>query len=138
MKRLKIDSDNSYFSFGKSIKAEMIIHGYKYNTDVILKVFLLYNGVAVTTMETSPSIKLEKDQDTEIHFELQLGRLAPAKYTMKLVLCRRNGMGGIEYLDVLMDSYMFEILEPENFHQNQKWSMNNNGFVVGEDIKIFS
>lgn len=138
MKRLEITADSSHFEFGDKLRGWLTIHGYKACSDCVFKIFLLHNGLAITTMETPPIIEIETGKDVRINFEINLDRLAPAKYTMKLVLCKRNGVGGTNYLDVLMNSYMFEIVEPESFHENQKWSLKNNGYLVGEDIRIIT
>lgn len=136
MVKLEIDTLNSTFEIGEKLSGKLSVYGKDSFNDVMLKIFLLHNGLAVTTMESPARIRIKKNETNEIPFEIDLDKLAPAQYTMKLVLCRRNSVGGAEYLDVLNDSYMLKIVEPEGFHSNQKWSIQNNGYLIGSDITL--
>ena len=136
MKRLEVDTETSTFLINDIVKMKMTIWSAKNYDDCILRFFLIQNGVAVTTMETGTRISLISNQDSQFDLEMDLDRLAPARYTVKLVLCRRNDVGGIEYLDVIMDSYMFDIVEPEGFQDNHKWSLKYNGYLIGKSIKV--
>lgn len=136
MKKLEVMTENSVFNLNGKIKAFLTVWSRDTISDCILRIMLIQNGVTITTLEADSIIALNGETDNVIGFEIDLDRLAPAKYTTKIVLCRRNGFGGIEYLDVLMDSYMFEIIEPNDFQNNQKWSLRYNGFVLGKPIKI--
>lgn len=138
MKLLRIFSENSAFELNTKLSGILTVFSEKTYSDANLKLFLNHNGICVTSAETGTIIPLNEGCDNQIQFEYDLTGLAPAQYTMKIVLSRRNGMGGTEYLDVLMDSYMFEIIEPENFHENQKWSVRYNGYLIGRDIKVTS
>ncbi len=138
MKRLEIDAKDSCFVFGDKIKGKLTIRGFQNYSDCVFKVFFHQNGVPVTTMESPPCVSIKANKDTDFRFELNLGHLAPARYTTKLVLCRRNGLGGVDNMDVLLNCYMFEIVEPESFHDNQKWSLKYNGYLVGDTIKVLN
>lgn len=136
MMLLEMAAQTSCFKYGEIIKGVLTIQSFKSFKNAILKVFLLYNGVPITTMETEPIIESEGDQTKKIGIEIDLNHLAPARYTMKLVLCIRNNLGNAQYIDVLSDCYMFEIVEPENFHDNQKWSIKDNGYLIGNIMNI--
>ena len=136
MELLEIDTTNSVFELNSMMRGVLTVFSEETFSDVNLKLFLNHNGICVTSAETGTIIPLRKGVRNHIQFEYYLIGLAPTQYTMKIVLSRRNGVGGTEYLDVLMDSFMFEIVEPENFHENQKWSIQYNGYLIGQDIKV--
>ena len=93
-------------------------------------------GSAVTSMKTPPVLRLRKGEKVCYDFEIDLDRLAPGGYTTKLVLSVPDNMGHIRYLDVLMESYGFEIKQAEDFMHNHQWSIPNNGFLTGNAVKI--
>ena len=136
MTRLEIETKTSSFIFNTAIKGELFVQSKQEYRSCVLKMFLICNGVAAMTSESEPVIMLEKKEDNRIGFQLDLGNLAPARYSIKMLLCQRDGRGGTAYLDVLMDSYVFEIIEPEGFHENQKWSVQYNGYLVGSTLKV--
>ena len=136
MTELEIQTDNSVFEFGDHIKGQIGIIGKKDIRNVIFTIILKNNGVPVLTSETEPKIELVKEKKTTVGFQLNLLNLAPGKYNMKLMLSIRNGEGGVEYLDVLMDTYFFEIKIPKNFRNGFSWNSNYNGFFVGNKIEL--
>jgi len=105
-------------------------------SDALLGVFFHYQGTAVTSMKTPSRIQLRKGEEVVVPIEVDLSRLAPGSYTTKLVLSRQNEMGMATYLDVLMNSYAFEIKQTEDFMHNQKWSVQFNGFLTGGEVKL--
>ena len=123
---------------GSNINGNLTVQSHKEYNEVVFKIFLICNGVPVTTSESGSTITLKTESDNTIRFCLPLGRIAPGKYTMKMLLCIRNDHGGREYLDVIMDSYCFEIIAPDGFQDNQKWITKYNGYIVGEPIDIIS
>lgn len=133
MSLLEVDTKNSIFEVATKIKSKLSIKCKEKYANCILKVFFLYNGIPITTMESSNLFDLDKGMNV-IDFIIDLDALAPAKYTTKILICRRNTHGGIEYLDVLMNCYMFEIVEPNEFHDNQRWSLKYNGFLIGKPL----
>ncbi|MDO4413678.1 MAG: polysaccharide ABC transporter ATP-binding protein [Erysipelotrichaceae bacterium] len=135
MTSLSVDTENSAFETGSKLEADLFVKSDQAYHDVILKVFFRHDEQAITTMESKPVIHLINGEN-KIHMTLDLDRLAPARYTLKLVLCLRNEMGGVQYLDVINDSYLFDIIESENFQSNQKWSLKYNGFLIGKPIDI--
>ncbi len=136
MEKLEVENKTGHYEMNSQLKGVLTATCKENFEDVVLKIFLLHNQVAITTVESPAKIKMYKDKASKIQFTVDLDRLAPAQYTIKLLLCRRNGVGGITYLDVLMNSYIFEITEPENFQNNQKWSVRYNGYLTGKSIDI--
>ena len=129
-----VDTTNSVFKVGDLLDAQIIVESQEDYQNCILKIFILYEERAVTTMETSPVIYL--NGKTTIKIRIDLDRIAPATYSMKMVLCQRNELGGVVYLDVIPNCYMFDVIEPENFQDNQKWNVRNNGFFIGKMIQV--
>lgn len=136
MELLEVDTNNSVFLMGEYFKASITISSNKDIDDAILSVFLINGGVPVTTVETDPIVHLLKNKSVKFSFQFTLGKLVPGKYTLKFVLSQRNGEGGVEYLDVIMDSYFFEIIAPENFRGNFRWKINTNGYVFGDKVEL--
>jgi len=136
MTRLEIETETSTFIFGTAIEGKLFVKSEQEYQNCVLKMFLICNGVAAMTSESDPVIVLKEKSDNVIGFHLDLVNLAPARYSIKMLLCQRDGMGGTAYLDVLMDSYVFEIFEPAGFHENQKWSVQYNGYLVGSTLKV--
>ena len=134
-KKLNLDSEVNHFDYNGKISGTITFESRKVFNDCVLKLFLSCNGVPVTTFETKNKLNFEYGE-TAIQFEANLYKLAPAKYTVKLVLCNRNNLGGIDYLDVLMDSYIFDITAPHGFLDNQEWNVIYNGYIVGDDLTI--
>ena len=137
MMRMEVETSNSCFTFGSVMIGKLIVNSKKRYEDCVLKIFFLHNGVPVMTSESSADIVLSPNDNTSICFRLPLGALAPSKYTLKMLLCQRDGRGGRSYLDVLADSYCLEVVEPENFHENQRWVVQYNGYLVGDAISIY-
>jgi len=104
--------------------------------NALLGVFILNQGIAVTSMKTPSIVSLEKNKICVLELEVDLERIAPGKYTTKLVLSKQNEMGHVEYYDVLMNTYSFEIVQPHNWMHNRPWSIHNNGFLVSQDLKL--
>ena len=136
MELLKVDTQNSIFKFGDSIKGELFVNCKEDINDAVLSLFLINSGVPVMTSDSDPVICLRSNGISKVKFKLNLERLVPGKYTLKLVLSRRNNDGGVMYLDVLADSYSFEIVATPNFRDNFKWIVNYNGFIFGEKIEL--
>lgn len=136
MELLEVDTQNSVFLMGEYFKASITISSNKDIDDAILSIFLINGGVPVTTVETDPIVHLLKNKSVKFTFQFTLGKLVPGKYTIKFVLSQRNGEGGVEYLDVIMDSYFFEIIAPENFRGNFRWKTNTNGYVFGDKVEL--
>lgn len=135
MKKLNIDTQNSAFEVGSIIRGKLTVTSNEIFNDVIFTVIIKSGGVPVMTTESEPIIHLNKN-DNIVDFEISLGFLAPGKYNLKLILCRRNGEGGVSYLDVLMDSYAFDIVAQQGFRKNFGWNPKNNGYFIGDKIKL--
>lgn len=103
--------------------------------DAMLVVHVLSQDICVTSMRSSPVINLNEG-DNSFDFEVDLARLAPNFYTIKLVLSLQNESGQIEYLDVILDAYSFTISQPIGYFHNRKWNTKYNGFFFGPDVKI--
>ena len=136
MIRLEVKTKTSYFDFGSNISCTLYVNCKEEYRDCVLKIILICNGVPAMTSESEPVIHLFPGAGNHIQFNLQLGALAPAQYSMKMLLCQRDNIGGIRYIDVITDCYFFEIVEPENFHDNQKWVVQYNGYLVGNTIAV--
>lgn len=136
MEQIEILGGKNWFEMNSFLNGRLKVSSTENFNDVVMKLFLLHNESAVTTVESEPVISLKKDKSVDIDFSMNLDRLAPATYTIKLVLCRRNEYGAVEYLDVLLNSFMFEIIASEDFQSNQKWSTRYNGFLIGDKIEI--
>lgn len=136
MTRLEILSMNSVFMFGTTIRGALTVKSMANYRNCVLKIFLLHNGLPVMTSESRATIELEPIGENVLSFGLSLGALAPGKYSVKILLCQRDGTGGRAYLDVIMNSYIFEVIEPEGFHENQKWIIRHNGYIVGDTIEV--
>ena len=137
MTTLEIDAEQSSFDLGSKVNWTLLVKCKEKYSNCVLKVFFLHNGVPITTMESNEQFSLDKAENT-IRFQVDLDGLAPSKYTTKLLLCMRNEFGGVQYLDVLMDCYIFEIVEPEDFHNCQKWNTTFNGFLMGRPLRIMN
>ena len=87
-------------------------------------------------MKTEPVIKMKAGDLTEIHFEVDLDRLAPGVYNTKLLLTQENEYGGVEYLDVIENCYSFEILQPQGYANNRKWNTKYRGFLTGAEVRL--
>lgn len=136
MERLEIDCVNAAFPINSTMHGKLFVSCQDHRKNVILKMFLLHNESAVTTMETDSVITLLRNETVEVDFSMDLSRLAPTQYTIKMALCERNEFGGVTYLDVLMNSYIFDIYAPEGFQDNQKWSVQYNGVMLGSKIQL--
>ena len=138
MVRLEVDTKNSVFGFDDSIECRLNIASNISVNNAIISVVFKSNGIPVMTVETDPVIRLTENKESMIKFQLSTSNLAPGKYNLKMMLSVRNGQGGVSYLDVLMDTYIFEIKVPENFRNGFTWNTNYNGFFVGNHIKVIS
>ena len=136
MELLKIDTKDSIFKFGDEVAGEIFISCKKEINDAVLGFCLINNGIIVMTSESQAEIHLKKEETVRVPFKFSLERMVPGKYTLKIVLSQRNNEGGITYLDVLMDSYAFEIVSVDNFRNNLKWNVNYHGFFYGSGIKL--
>jgi len=135
MTALKVKTENSVFEMNTFMEMILTVKSLNKYENCILKVFFLHDEQAVTTMESKPQICLEEGINT-IRVRLNLDRLAPTRYTLKMLLCLRNDMGSVQYLDVINDSYMFDIVESDDFQSNQKWSLRYNGFITSPNIEL--
>jgi len=136
MERLEVDTKDSIFELDSVFRGVLYTSSDEKYDDANLKLCLINNGVCVVSYETGSIVSLDKNKTVEIPFSISLKGLAPANYTLKMVLSRRNGVGGTQYLDVLLEGYRFEVVEPNNFHENQKWNIQYNGYFIGENINI--
>ena len=136
MTELVIKTQNSTFLVGETIEGKIKINAIKdvYNANISLVV--MNNGVPVMTSETGTVIRLNESKDNWIAFEFDLEQLAPSKYNLKIILSQKNDNGGVFYLDVLLDSYSFEIVPCEGFYNNRKWNTKYTGFFYGNPIRI--
>ena len=135
--RLEMDNEEALYSLNGKMLGRIYIQSSEDICNAVLEWMFITNGQTAGTVATKPIIHLMKDREINYRFEVDLSQFAPAKYYIKMVLSHRNKLGGIEYLDVLMDSYSFQIDEPFGFHDNIKWSIQYNGFNVGKEMKLF-
>lgn len=136
MIKLVVETDNSTFFVGDVVKGCISIVATEIFENVNLSFVIINSGVPVMTSETGTVLRLEKDIVNDIKFELELEKLVPSKYTLKIILSEKNNNGGVFYLDVLMDSYSFEIIPYEGFYNNRKWNTNYTGYYCGNPIRI--
>ena len=136
MTRLEIDTTNSSFYVGDSIKGKMFIDSSKDLEKVNISFVLINAGVPVMTSETDCVLSIKKGKNNSIRFEIDLEKLVPSTYTLKIILSQKNNDGGVFYLDVLMDSYSFEIIPFEGFYHNRKWNTNYTGYFCGDPVKV--
>ncbi len=138
MTKLVVETKSSTFIFGSKMKGNLFVRAKKDLSKVILSFVLINNGVPVMTTETGTVICLESIKENCISFEMDLDKLVPSKYTLKIILSQKNNDGGILYLDVLMDSYAFEIIPYVGFYNNRKWNTNYTGFFCGNPVRVLS
>ena len=136
MTRLEIDTTNSSFYVGDSIKGKMFIDSSKDLEKVNISFVLINAGVPVMTSETDCVLSIKKGKNNSIRFEIDLEKLVPSTYSLKIILSQKNNDGGVFYLDVLMDSYSFEIIPFEGFYHNRKWNTNYTGYFCGDPVKV--
>jgi len=136
MEYLNMDTKSGLIEMDSKLKGSLVVSSKDCYSDVVLGIFLLNQGTAVTSMKSSPTIKLNKVNDNEVKFEIDLKRLAPATYTIKLLLSQVNEYGGILYFDVLNDVCSFEIVQKQGFMNNHKWSITDNGYLTGSEILL--
>lgn len=136
MVKLEMENQDAVYPMDSKMRCSLTIASKEDIPDALVGFFFHYQGTAVTSMKSLPKIQLKKDATVVIPLEINLSRLAPGSYTTKLVLSRQNEMGMANYLDVLMNSYAFEIKQAEDFMHNQKWSVQYNGFLTGSEIKL--
>ena len=136
MIRMEIVTEDSCFFFGDVIEGKLYIKSNNDYRNCVLKIFLICNGIAAMTSESSPVLHISQEGINVLSFKFFLDNLAPAKYSMKILLCQRDSVAGTVYLDVLENSYIFEVVEPQGFHDNQKWSIRYNGYIVGRTIEV--
>ena len=132
---LKINTENSKFSFGSSISGELAIESTENTGDFgFFCVVQTIGNIRVMRMDTDATFSLIKGENI-IPFCLDISRLVPGKYTIDIGLFQRNSWGNMEVLDYVPESYCFEIThEAENYLINN-WNGRNNGYLVGQEIK---
>lgn len=135
MTRLRTNLVNGLIQQDSFLEAELTVKSLKQYDDIIMSAFLNCNGVYVTTMMSDPILRLTSG-DTKIKFILNLKGLAPAIYSLKIVLSRRNSSGSIEYLDFIADCYYFKVVQKEGSFYNRNWNLKYNGFIVGPKVVI--
>lgn len=136
MTKLEIDTETSTFVFGAKIKGSLLVSSTADFSHVNISFVIINSGVPVMTSETGTIIHLEKRMDNRILFEIDLDKLVPSKYSLKIIISQKNNSGGIFYLDVLMDSYAFEVIPSENFYNNRKWNIDYTGYFLGNPIRL--
>ena len=136
MELLSLKNESGIYEMNSKISASLKVYSPVSAKNVILSVCLYNMGVAVTTMRSNPVIELQAEKTTDIEFEIDLSRLAPGRYTTRLVLSQMNELGQAQYYDVLGDSYSFEITQPNGFMHNHKWNVSYHGFITGGNVLI--
>ena len=137
MCRLEIKKDNNVFELNDNLKGKLIIKSFETIESVILKITLCHNAQAVITAESEVPSKLIKSDQMVLSFEFSLEGLAPATYTTKIVLCKRDEFGNEFFVDVLLDSYFFKVVEPNGFQGNKRWNPLYSGYFIGKELKLY-
>ena len=137
MSRLEIENQSNVFELNDALKGVLTIKSFERIENVIMKITLCNNAQAILTAESEIDKPFEKDSQIKLFFEMDLEGLAPATYTTKLVLCKRNNYGNEFFVDVLIDSYILKIVEPIEFKNNKKWNILYSGFFVGKELKTY-
>lgn len=136
MTKMFIETDNSTFIFGSKITGSICIDSTDDFYNVNLSFVIINGGVPIMTSETGTILHLSKNQNNIVNFELDLDKIVPSKYILKIILSQKNNDGGVYYLDVLMNSYSFEIIPNEGFYNNRKWNINYTGYYYGNPIRV--
>lgn len=138
MTKISLNSTNFKSDNNEKLVLSLDIQSKINADDVVVGVFLIYQGIAVTSMRSDPTITLKADKTQNIVFEVDLARLAPANYSIKLTLSRHNQLGNLEYLDVLSEICSFTIEQSLDFWNNLKWNPIYNGFLTGNKVHLIS
>ncbi len=136
MEWLELENEKAVYEMNSKLRGKLIVSCKKDYSDVLIGFFILHQGVPITSMKTNPCVILTTGKQKEISFEIDLSRIAPGRFTMKLILSRQNEYGAAEYLDVLANCYSFEILQPQGFMHNQKWSIQYNGYLTSATVHL--
>lgn len=137
IERIEFDSESNIYKLNSSISGTLSISSKENIDNVALATFIHYQGIAVTSMRSEPIINLKKGEVVRVPFKINLNRLAPAKYTIKLSIFLRSEVGVAEHLDVIQDCYEFHIEQDQGFKHNFKWRTQYSGFFVSEELELF-
>lgn len=137
MEYIKFDSQSNVYKMNSYLSGVLGISAKQDLSGVSLGAFIHNQGIAVTSSRSEPLIDLKKDETVEVPFKVNLNKLAPSRYTLKLSIFLRNESGGIEHLDVLQDLYEFNIEQDQGFEHNFKWRTQYSGFIIGEELELF-
>ncbi|MCQ2455499.1 MAG: ABC transporter ATP-binding protein [Clostridia bacterium] len=136
MKTFETNNESGIYNYGSDFSGKLTVEPDRDLEDIIMMAVVSCNGQSVMTCETKLSYKFKKGVSETIPFSFSLGHLAPATYSLRMFLTRRDGYGSEKYVDRLLDFYTFDIIEPESFRDNKNWTNAVNGYFVGEEIRI--
>lgn len=136
MQSLLLENTTGTYQMNSKMRGKLKVICNKDVANVILGIFFHYHNVAVTSMKSDAKISLKKDSYVDVPFEVDLDRLAPGKYTTKIVLSLQNDLGNAEYLDTITHSYAFEIIQSMGYMNNLRWNIQLNGYLTGAKVKL--
>lgn len=136
MCKLEIKSDTNVFEINNKIKGILTVNVFENFEDFIFKITLSNNEQAVITYEAEIKNAFFENKQIKLSFVMDLEGLAPATYTTKLVLCKRDELGSELFFDVVIDSYLFKIVESVGFQSNKKWNTMYSGYFIGKELSV--
>lgn len=136
MCKLEIKSDTNVFEINNKLKGVLTVNIFEDFEDFIFKITLSNNEQALITYESEIKNTFLKNKQIKLSFVMDLEGLAPATYTTKLVLCKRDELGSELFFDVIIDSYLFKIVESVGFQSNKKWNTMYSGFFIGKELSV--
>jgi lipopolysaccharide transport system ATP-binding protein len=138
MRTLEIlNNETAVYEVGSNIKACLTCFGNMLVKNTFLRVIIkTVEGTPVTMQTSDQGLRLEKEREEQLFFEIDVSRLVPGRYTLSLVIYEVNEFGGDINLDVLRDIYCFEIVQTKGFNNNMIWHPRYWGYFYNKPLQI--
>ena len=133
--RIILDGSDNIIPINSSLSGKLVISSKLRMEGIKCKFTVMNNGIAVFTSE-SDKISVDNATDNEYRFRFSLKNLVPSKYTLKMVLFQHNDQGFRKDYDVLVNCYMFELIDDKKFNNNLEWIIPYSGYFLGEKIEL--
>ena len=131
------EAETNVFPVGAKLPVRLACTADKELEKVQLRVIIKdLEGRAVTMMTSEQGVDFQKGEEKQVHFMLDVSRLAPGRYTIMPILYQVDAYGKDVRLDGIPEVYCFEIVQKEGFNSNMEWTHRRWGYFYNPPMEL--
>lgn len=132
-----LNTENSIYKVGDQISICLTCVSDRAIEEAFLRIIIkTVEGVPVTMLTANKGVKLRKNIQESLTFDIDVSSIVPGRYTINPVIYEVNEFGTYINLDGLKDVYCFEIEQTPDFNNNMIWQSRYWGHFYNKPLNV--